>query len=135
MIRHSLVSVSICFPLYFAEVCKTLKRGHVLGGLEVFDVNTKHPGNDKLMFDFDFEPSTGGGGARGRVHSNELSTCIPLHVVVGKESKEVCCVDMGQFFVFTERVRTEGLVARNEGESLLKLFHVMYHMDISAEQK
>ena len=29
---------------------------------------------------------------------NELSTYIPLDFVVGKELKEVFCVDMGQFF-------------------------------------
>ena len=39
------------------------------------------------------------------------------------------------FLVFSERVRTEGLVTRNDGESMLKPFHVLCPMVVLAEQK
>ena len=70
-----------------------------------------------------------------RMHSGKCITYISLHFVVGKESKEVFRRDMGRFFAFVEQMRKEGLVARHTGEPTLKPFHVLYPMDMSAEQK
>ena len=55
--------------------------------------------------------------------------------MVGKESNEVFRKDMGIFFAFATRMRTEGLVARHDGEQTLKPFQVVYPMNMSAEQK
>ena len=41
----------------------------------------------------------------------------------------------GRVFVFIERVGTESLVARNNGEITLNPSHVLYSMDMLAEQK
>ena len=127
--KAEMTSVSVCFTLDFAEICKHSRLGHVLGGIKIVDVDTKYPGTDRPMFD------DTRGGTKGGVHSDELTTCIPLHFVVGKESKEVFRQDMGQFFAFAERMRKEGLVARHAEEPTLKPFKVMYPMDMSAEQK
>ena len=124
-------SVTICFTVDYAEVCKTSKRGHVLGGIKIVDIDAKYPGTNKNMFDLSEEGKEGCGG----FHSAELLTCIPLHFVVGKESNEVFSKDMRNFFEFAERVRNDGLIARHQGEKTLKRFNVVYPMDMSAEQK
>ena len=88
-------SVFVAFTLDYAEICKTSKRGHVLGGIKIVDMDTKVPGSDIPMFNV----ADGRGGTTSGFHSAELTTCVPLHFVVGKESNEVFRKDMGIFLL------------------------------------
>ena len=74
-------------------------------------------------------------GMLSSIHASELSTCIPLHVVVGKSSNEVFRKDMRKFIKFAERMRMVGLIYREDKDRpTLKLFNVVYPMYISAEK-
>ena len=125
--------VSICFTLDYAEVCSTTKRGHVLAGMKIIDKDAKHPITKELLFNY--EP-TDDSRNDGGVHANELLTCIPLHFVVGKESKSVFHKDLKPFFDFANDIRVNGLKARSDTENDLMPFEdITYPMDMSAEQK
>ena len=102
-----------------------------MAGVKIVDRDTKVPGTDTPMFDFDGSDGDGKAG----FHSRELDTCFPLHFCVGKESLEVFREDFKDFFEFGNRVAREGLVARNDGEDTLVPFDVTFPMDMSAEQK
>ena len=34
-------------------MCKTSKRGHILAGIKIVDIDTQLPNTNKLMFDFE----------------------------------------------------------------------------------
>ena len=91
--------VEIAFTIDYAQVCSTTNRGHVLAGVKIVDRDTKVPGTDTPMFDFDGSDGDGKAG----FHSRELDTCFPLHFCVGKESLEVFREDFKDFFEFGNR--------------------------------
>ena len=92
-------------------------------GVKIVGVDTKYPNSNTSMFDFECVFGwVGGDWARNGVSSSELTTCIPLDFVVGKESNEVSRKGMRKFFKLTaERMRTVGMVSRdNKDEPILK---------------
>ena len=46
-------SVSICFTLDFAEVCSTIKMGHVLAGIKIIDKDVTHPRTKEKLFNYE----------------------------------------------------------------------------------
>ena len=43
-------SVFVAFTLDYVDICKTSKMGHVLGGINIVDMDTTAPGSDTPMF-------------------------------------------------------------------------------------